>query len=185
MAAQRHRLCQNRVDDLVEAEVDVVTGDVELDRGDGSRRGVLVHVLHETRELLGREAAEGDDAVELVGAWVVIPEVRFDADVRPAEGVHPAAVDSPKGARVAPQQPRPLAHTPVGLRREVTLARLERHGSRGDRAEALERQELADRAHAVGEEPVPGLGAVTEQARRGDDAVAQPHAVQVEHRLAP
>ena len=100
MPAHGDGLGQDLVDDLVEAEVDVVTGDVELDSRDLARRDVLVHVADEPAELLGGEAAERDDPVEAARARVVLPEVGLDADVRPAEGVHPAGVDLPECARV-------------------------------------------------------------------------------------
>jgi hypothetical protein len=62
----------------------------------------------------------------------------------------------------------------------VALARLRGDGPRGDRAEALQRYPLGDRAQPV-EDQAAGRGAVAEQARRGDQAVAQADAVQFDH----
>ncbi len=180
MVAARHRLGQHRFDDLVEVEVDVVAGDVELHRGDLAGRHRGVDLVDQRDELFGGEAADGDDGVLLAGARVVVAQVGVDPDIAPAEGVEPAAVDLPQRLTVALDQCGQFVQRPHVAGGEVPLAGLDGERAGGDTAEAGQRHELRDRAHAVGHQFRVGH-AVTEQAGRGHQAVAQsdvaePHA---------
>jgi hypothetical protein len=57
VAAGRDRAPQHLVEDVLEREVHVVAGDVELDRRDAPYRHPLVDRLDQLAELVGREAA--------------------------------------------------------------------------------------------------------------------------------
>src|SRR5690606_28099882 len=129
VVAARHGLDQHRFDDLVEVEVDVVAGDVELDRRDVAGRHPLVDLVDEGDELLRREPADRDDRVLLAGARVVVAQVGVDADVAPAEGVQPAAVDLAQRLPVLLDQRGQLPQRPDVAGGEVALP-----GFDGDRA---------------------------------------------------
>ncbi len=144
VAAPGDSAAERLLEDGPEREVDVVAGGVELDRRDLTRLRPLVHGLDQLFDLIGREAAHGHDPVQVRRPAEVLVEVALDADVRPAEGVEPAAVDLVQRPPVEPQHFRELAQAPVLLEREVALARLERDGAGRHGAEALQRHPLGD-----------------------------------------
>ena len=172
MVAARHRLVEDVLQDRREVEVDVVAAHVELDRGDLAGGHGGVDPVDERDELLRREPAERDDRPLLAGARVVVAQVGVDPDVAPAERVDPAGVGAAQDRRVAPQQPGQLAQRVVVAGAEVALAGLDGERPGGHGPELGERHEQRDRAHPVRQQR--GVGdAVAEQARRGDQPVAE------------
>ncbi len=170
---------QRLLQDRREREVDVMARRIQLDRRDLARLRSLVHRLDQLLDLVGAEAANGHDPVEVGRPVEVLVEIAVDADVRPAEGVEPAAVDAVECAAVHAEHLRELARAPVLAEREVALARLQADRPGRHRAEALEGYPLGDRRQAVQDQAALGR-TVTEQAGRGEEAVPQPDPIEVD-----
>src|SRR5205085_5519121 len=100
--------------------------------------GPGVYDVDQLAELAGRKLADRHNPIQVVGPRKVLLEVALHADVGPAEGIQPAAIDFSQRPRILVQQLRQLAKVPVLADREVSLARLQTYRPSGDGPKALE-----------------------------------------------